>query len=195
MASVLPAFAPAPEVLEWVSSQILDEAGALHNPDHAHIGSADVAFLWANGGFTSKGRSVIGQTEAVMFRASGWQKQRQELQMVDWFGRVPDFVITLDGRYCTECTDTDFCALVEHELYHIAHKRDDFGAPAFKRDGTAKTQLVGHDVEEFVGVVARYGMGPAGGAISRLVDAAKRGPQVSRASISGACGTCLLRLA
>lgn len=190
-----PAFSPAKELKEWVSANILEESGRLHNPDHAHLLEADVEFLWANAGFMSKARQVIGQAEQVMFRASGWQKQRQELQMREWFGAVPEYLITLDGGYCAACDDADFCALVEHELYHIAQKRDLFGAPAFTKDGRPKTQIVGHDVEEFVGVVARYGVGRQDGAISRLVDAAKQGPTVSRASIAGACGTCLLKVA
>jgi len=190
-----PAFAPAKEVKEWVRANILEESGRLHNPEHAHLLDTDVEFLWANGGFTSKARQVIGQAEQVMFRASGWQKQRQELQMRAWFGDVPTYLITLDGGYCSSCEDADFCALVEHELYHIAQKRDPFGGPAFDKHGSPKTHIVGHDVEEFVGVVARYGVGRKDGAISRLVDAAKQGPKVSRSAIAGACGTCLLKLA
>lgn len=190
-----PAFSPARELKEWVRANILEDTGLLHNPDHAHLLQTDLEFLWANAGFTSKARQVIGQAEQVMFRASGWQKQRQELQMREWFGAVPEYVITLDGSYCASCDDADFCALVEHELYHIAQKRDPFGGPAFDKHGSPKTHIVGHDVEEFVGVVARYGVGRKDGAISRLVDAAKQGPKVSRSAIAGACGTCLLKLA
>ena len=38
--------------------------------------------------------------------------------MMQWFGRVPAFLITLAADYCAECSDAEFCALVEHELYH-----------------------------------------------------------------------------
>lgn len=38
----------------------------------------------------------------------------------DGFGRVPTYIITLAADYCSQCSDADFCALVEHDLYHIA---------------------------------------------------------------------------
>jgi hypothetical protein len=115
--------------------------------------------------------------------------------MREWFGRVPKYLITLDASYCAQCSDTDFCALVEHEMFHIGHKRDAFGAPAFTQEGGPKLFIRGHDVEEFVGVVQRYGVGPEDGAVAALVRAANQPPQVHRANIAGACGTCMLKVA
>lgn len=188
-------FAPAPGVLEWLREEILAEDGALHNPDHQHLLDADLAVLWAPGGFVRQGRTVIGTAEQVAFRCSAWQRERQEQQMREWFGRVPDWLITLDAAFCTECTDVDFCALVEHEMYHIAQKRNLFGFPEFTKEGQPKIEIRGHDVEEFVGVVRRYGVGDPNGAIGRLAAAARGAPEVSQASIAGACGTCLLKAA
>ncbi|MNJ51784.1 hypothetical protein D3C77_470980 [compost metagenome] len=115
--------------------------------------------------------------------------------MRDWFGSVPDYVITLAGDYCAQCTEAEFCALVEHELYHIGHKLDKYGAPAFTQDGMPKLEMRGHDVSEFVSIVERYGVGHPEGDLARMVEAAKKPPSVSRASIANACGTCLLRSA
>lgn len=181
-------FTPAPELLAWVNRAILAPGGALHNPDHAHLVDADLAFLWAPGAFEKAGRTVLGQAEQVMFRAGGWQKARQEQQMIEWFGRVPEFLITLAGDYCGICTDTEFCALVEHELYHVGQRNDEFGAPAFDKEGRPKLRIVGHDVEEFVGVVARYG---ASTEVLRLAAAASDTPAVPRLNIARACGCCL----
>lgn len=75
--------------------------------------------MWASGAFEKKGRYVLGQCEQVMLRAGGWQKARMEQQMHEWFGRIPKFIITLAADYCEQCSDLEFCALVEHELYHI----------------------------------------------------------------------------
>lgn len=188
-------FTPAPEVRAWIESQLLAEDGPLYNPDHKHLRFADFEVLWAPGGFKTKGRTVIGTAEEVTFRCNKWQKLRQEQQMYQWFGRVPDYLITLDAEYCRECSDAEWCALVEHELYHVAHKIDEFGAPAFTRDGAPKLEIRGHDVEEFIGVVRRYGVGNHEGMLSRLVEAANARPEVSRVSLAGACGTCLLRVA
>ncbi|MFC5550734.1 putative metallopeptidase [Massilia aerilata] len=185
-------FVPAPDVRDWINETFLAEHSRLFNEEHAHVEAAHFEVLWASAGFTRQGRTVLGQCEQVTFRASAWQKGRQEQQMRDWFGAVPDFLITLDAAYSAQCSDLEFCALVEHELYHIGQERDAFGAPAFTRSGSPKLAIRGHDVEEFVGVVRRYGPSKD---VQYLVDAVKRGPEVAKLDIARACGTCLLKLA
>jgi hypothetical protein len=111
---------PANEVKEWLLSQILSDTGSLHNPDHSHLMDADIQFMWVSSAFEKKGRYVLGQAEEVAMRAGGWQKARMEQQMHEWFGEVPKFIIPLAADYCSQCSDLEFCALVEHELYHIA---------------------------------------------------------------------------
>lgn len=188
-------YTPAPEVLRWARTEILAEGGQLHNPDHAHLEYADVQFLWAPEGFNKAGRTVIGQAEEVTFRCGPWQKGRQQQQMADWFGMVPDYLITLDASYCLTCSDPEFCALVEHELYHLAQELDEFGSPAFNKYGLPKLMIKGHDVEEFVGVVRRYGVGHPDGTLAKLVAAANKAPEVAKINIARACGTCLLKAA
>jgi hypothetical protein len=186
-------FAPAPELRKWASDMFLVESAPLHNEDHAHLEHAGVEFLWASGGFNKQGRTVLGQCEEVTFRAGPWQKGRQEQQMREWFGQVPDFVITLDADYSRKCSDAEFCALVEHEMYHVGHLNDEYGAPAFYKDsGLPKLGMRAHDVEEFIGVVRRYG---ASKDVQRLLDAAKTAPEVAKLNIARACGTCLLKAA
>lgn len=183
---------PANEVWYWVQEQIISSEGRLHNPDHGHLADADIAFLWAATAFTKKGRTVLGQAEEVMLRAGGWQKARMEQQMHEWFGRKPDFIITLAADFCMQCSDLEFCALVEHELYHIAQKTDEFGAPEFTREGQPRLCMRGHDVEEFTGVVRRYG---ASADVQQLIDAASQPAEVAKIDIARACGTCMLKLA
>ncbi|WP_426160158.1 putative metallopeptidase [Pseudomonas sp. TSRC2-2] len=183
---------PAPEVWEWLQTEILADTGSIHNEDHAHLIDADVRVMWASAVFTKKGRTVVGQAEQVAFRAGGWQKARMEQQMLDWFGDVPAYIITLAADYCAQCSDADFCALVEHELYHIAQATDQYGAPKFTQEGLPKLEMRGHDVEEFVGVVRRYGASPQ---VQELVDAANNPAEVGKLNISRACGTCLLKSA
>ncbi|MHB9326765.1 putative metallopeptidase [Phytobacter ursingii] len=187
------ALIPADGVFDWVEEHILLDSGDLHNTDHFHLQSADIAFMWASSAFAKKGRTVLGQCEEVMMRAGGWQKARMEQQMYEWFGRIPKFIITLAADYCVQCNDLEFCALVEHELYHIAQATDEFGAPKFNRDtGEPVLTLRGHDVEEFVGVVRRYGTSRD---VQELVDAANQPAEVAHIDIARACGTCMLRLA
>ena len=183
---------PAAELWDWVKAEILADTGSIHNEDHAHLLHADIRVMWASSSFEKQGRRVLGQAEQVAFRAGGWQKARMEQQMRDWFGDIPDFIITLAADYCATCSDADFCALVEHELYHLAQATDQFGQPAFTKEGAPKLKLQGHDVEEFVGVVRRYGASPD---VQLLVDAANKPAEVGKLNISRACGTCLLKSA
>ena len=190
--SVFLTLAPAHEVWEWIQREMLTDTGSIQNEDHAHLLNADIRIMWASSSFEKQGRTVLGQAEQVAFRAGGWQKARMEQQMRDWFGEVPGFIITLAADYCAQCSDLDFCALIEHELYHLAHATDKYGQPAFTQDGAPKIKLQGHDVEEFVGVVRRYG---ASADVQALVDAANKPAEVGKLNISRACGTCLLRSA
>jgi len=183
---------PANEVWNWIRQEILADTGSIHNPEHAHLMDANIGVLWASSGFAKQGWVVLGQAEQLMYRAGGWQKARQEQQMRQWFGEEPSYLITLAGDYCAQCSDAEFCALVEHELYHIAQATDEYGAPKFTQEGLPKLYLRGHDVEEFVGVVRRYG---ASHDVQQLIDAASRPPEVAKINISRACGTCLLKLA
>jgi hypothetical protein len=99
---------------------------------------------------------VLGQCEKVMFNVGGWRKARQEQQMRDWFGFVPIYLITIDASFCEQTSDREFCALIEHELYHIGVERDADGEIIYSDNtGLPKHFLAGHDVEEFIGVVKR----------------------------------------
>jgi hypothetical protein len=184
--------APASDVWQWIAAEILYETGSLYNKEHVHLVDANICVLWASSGFIKQGRVVLGQAEQLMFRAGGWQKARQEQQMREWFGEEPQFLITLAADYCAQCTDAEFCALVEHELFHITQATDQYGAPKFTQDGLPKLEMRGHDVEEFIGVVRRYG---ASNDVQQLIDAASRPPEVAKINIARACGTCLLKSA
>ncbi|MDN8266391.1 putative metallopeptidase [Acinetobacter baumannii] len=188
--------APAPDLMNWVITNFLTIGGPLHNPDHDHIAELlhdneeFLACAWASSACVAKKRMVLGQCEKVMFNQGGWKKARQEQQMRDWFGYVPVYLITIDASYCDQATDRDFCALIEHELYHIGVERDEDGEPLYSdMTGLPKHYLAGHDVEEFVGVVKRWG---ADESVKRLIEVAKQAPFVSDVNISKCCGTCLI---
>jgi hypothetical protein len=185
-------FRPDKDLAAWVKANIISPDGKLHNEDHEHLADAHIGYLWTNTENSSKGRQVIGQAEEPVFRCGKWQKARQELQVMEWFGDIPDFIITLDAVYCTQCSESELLALIEHELYHCAQARDDFGMPKFNKDtGRPSYTIRGHDVEEFVGVVRRYGVGSPDGQLAALVEAAKHHPEVSMDRIAHACGTCI----
>lgn len=184
------AFVPDEALRDWIFETFILPDGELHNPDHAHLETAEIGVLWTNVDNARNMRIVIGQAELMPPMAMGkWQRARAVAQIEEWFGAVPDFLITFHAPAAASMDDASFCALVEHELYHCAQQRDAFGAPKFKREtGEPIFAIRGHDVEEFVGVVARYGMT---GAVRDLVEVANAGPTIDLADIAGACGTCM----
>ena len=182
-------FEPDPMLAQWISDVFIEEGSPLENETYAHLREAYLGCLWTRVENSRGGRRIIGQAELMPPMAMGkWQRARAEWQMMSWFEQMPDFVITLDADYCRDADDISFCALVEHELHHCAQERDEFGAPKFTRDGDPKFAIRGHDVEEFVGVVARYGAEATG--TRALVEAANRGPSIAAASVAAVCGTC-----
>lgn len=187
---------PALELKEWVVSNFLTLGSALHNPDHDHIAEllhddeTVLAFAWASSAAMAKKRMVLGQCEKVMFNVGGWRKARQEQQMRDWFGFIPIYLITIDASFSEQASDRDFCALIEHELYHIGVERDEDGEIIYSNHtGLPKHYLAGHDVEEFIGVVKRWG---ASESVKRLVEVAKNPPFVSDLDVAKCCGNCVI---
>ncbi|RIJ15967.1 hypothetical protein D1227_06355 [Henriciella mobilis] len=188
-------FVPAPDLVQWARETFIEDSATLHNPEHQHLNHALIGALWTNVPNGRHGRIILAQCETGAPRAMGkWAKARAEVQIEQWFGGIPDFILTFDAGYAATCSDVEWCALVEHELLHAAQERDAFGAPKFsKSTGRPKFAIRGHDVEEFTSIVRRYGAEPAHA--QAFIDAAKKGPEIGRASIAHACGVCLRQVA
>lgn len=188
-------FIPDRELGEWAVETFVEQGTPLSNPEHEHLRwGARIGCLWTATEYERKGRRVVGMAEEPDFRVNAWHRGRQEQQLRQWFHwleDLPDFVLTFNASWSRHADDPSWCALVEHELYHCAQATDRHGAPAFDRAGRPKYEIRGHDVGEFVGVVRRYGAEAAGPEVARMVEAASRQPEVSRAEIAGSCGTCL----
>lgn len=188
------AFFPDEDLRQWMFDTFIAEDGELVNPDHAHLAGAEIGVLWTNVDNSKNMRIVIGQAELLPPMAMGkWQRARAIAQIDEWFGSVPDFLLTFSAPAAASMDDASFCALVEHELYHCAQQRDAYGMPKFRQDGSPSFAIRGHDVEEFVGVVARYGS--IDSQVAAMVEAANQRPAIALADIRGACGTCALKAA
>lgn len=185
-------FAPAPEVSEWMRSVFIQEGSPLFNRDHEHLQEAEIGVLWTNVACSRQGRSVAGTAGFPSSQGDRWAKARNAWLMRQWFGLMPDFLITLDSVYATQAADATWCALLEHELYHCGQARDVYGDLAFNpQTGLPIYTIRGHDCEEFVGVVRRYGAGSAASGTKQLVEAALQTPSIAEMRISAVCGTCL----
>lgn len=188
-----PYFLPAPDLAAWAIATFTAEDSPLFNERHTHLREANLGALWTNASNVAKQRRVIGQAEIPRPPVMGgkWARGRWEMQLGEWFGEIPDFIITLDATLVDELDDVTFCSVVEHELCHCGQALDAFGAPRFNQDGEPIFSLIGHDVEEFVDIVRRYGVGAAAGDTKALFEAASRPPLIGRAMVEHACGTCL----
>ncbi len=182
-------FIPAPDVEAWIRRNYIGSTGPLYTEEHAHLEFAHIGVLWASILNVRQMRRVIGQAECPRPMGNAWTKGRAEYQLTQWFGEVPDFIITLDADYAREADDLAFCALVDHELSHCAQALDEYGAPKFSKDGLPKFAMREHDVTEFVGVIRRFGAS-AGANVPKLVEAALSTPEIGAVEIAKACGTC-----
>ena len=192
-------FAPALDLEAWVAGELLAENRPLSNYDHAHLaeGEARIGFLWSTERFLSKGRRVLGTAQTGEPTGKAWSAGRQRQQLAEWFGTVPDFLVTLDAWHASTSLDErrpqDFLAVLEHELYHCAQDKTADGDLRFDRDGRPIWGIRPHDIEEFAGVVRRYGH-EARPDVARFVEAVdharEHGPAVAPADLDGLCGTC-----
>lgn len=185
------AFVPAPDVAGWLRATFIEPRGPLHNPEHTHLGLASVGVLWTNAHNAKGGMVIAGTAEMPNTAGTRWCKAKARVQMAGWFGdEEPQFLITLDAVLSARASDSEFCALVEHELYHCGQERDLYGSPKYDRFGDPVFGMRAHDVEEFVGIVARYGSrGVLNPKVHEMVKAANEVPSAP-SGVRLACGTC-----
>lgn len=193
-------FIPAPDVTAWIFATFLTPGGPLWNADHEHLELAQIGVLWTNIALSHQQRHIVATAEMPMTQGNAWKRGRAQQQLREWFPHFmngshaePDFLITLSAPDLVEAPDRAFCGVIEHELYHCGQLKID-GAPRFHKDGTPMYGILGHDSEEFVGVVRRYGLAASSPGTRALVDAAQRSPELGGDEIAFACGTCAGRI-
>lgn len=184
---------PAIGLGAFIQKALLDHESPLWNVDHDHLGSAEIGYLWTNVEATRKGQAIFGQAEMPgASTGSKWAKARAAQQLAEWFpGQELDFLITLYAPYIQIYRSEPIrqMALLEHELYHCGQLYDEFEIPKFGKDGRPVFTMRGHDVEEFVGVSRRYGVGA--GKTLELAETIRLGPEFGSITIDRVCGTCL----
>jgi hypothetical protein len=182
-------FVPDLTFAEWIRGTFIDASGPLANPEHEHLFDAKIGVLWTNCINVTKMRNILGTAEIPQTMGGAWKRGRAEQQLRDWFETDLDFLLTFYAPEVGQLDDRAFCALVEHELMHCGQAVDNYGSPRFDREtGRPIFGIRGHDVEEFTGIVERYGATSPD--VAALVRAANRRPLVGEAPISIACGTC-----
>jgi hypothetical protein len=185
---------PSAELSDWLMNTFVHEDGELCNEDHAHLRTANIACLWTNVEFEDGLMPVAGMAEIVKVNGKPWPRAERTDHLCLLHGNVPQARIWLYAPYAATLDDASFCALVEHELYHLAQKKDKEQQPMFDDEGRPVLTNRAHDVGEFIEVVRRYGVGAVHPNVKKLVEAAKVGvPLLSPANVHAACGTCAAR--
>jgi hypothetical protein len=133
---------------------------------------------------------VAGMAEIVRVNGKPWPRAERTDHLCLLHGNVPQARIWIYAPYTVTLDDASFCALVEHELYHLAHKHDKNNEPMFDEENRPVLTTRAHDVGEFIGVVERYGVDAVHSNVKKMVEAAKGKPLVTGESIRLVCGTC-----
>jgi len=191
--TIAPMFIPALDVEKWVKAGFLNEDSRIYNEHHRHLIFAEIAFLWTNVSNSRQMKTIAATAEIPKPSpmANKWEKAKYDLLMDLWFGpRNFDFLITMNTRILNEVNDRQFTAIIDHELYHCAQKRDQFGVKEFYKNGRPKFAMLGHDVEEFTGIIERYGVQAGAGDTVNFINAAKKRPTVGAVDLKSMCGTC-----
>lgn len=114
---------------------------------HEDLGPARIALAW-NSSWNPDvdGRVTLGKCK----RASDLDRELAQF----------DFVILLRRSFWQnpQVTELQRTALLDHELHHAARKYDSNGDPTEDERGRPVWRTRRHDIEEFAGVVQRYGM-------------------------------------
>jgi hypothetical protein len=86
-------FAPAVDLIEWPSTTFIAAAASLRNDDHGHLNHATIG--------------AAGHVDQSSVKPRGDCLRREvdacsdERQILDWFGDVPDFILTFDAHHAS----------------------------------------------------------------------------------------------
>lgn len=188
-------FARAEEVEEFAMRHFIDRSGLFYDDEHGHLGAFRIGILWASSVHIDKGSEKAGTAQIIKGgEPRTWSEAVQRVFLHEMFGAdLPVFKITLSAPAAARYDDREFFALLDHELLHCAHGKDQYGAPRFNGEtGAPVPDLRPHDAETFAGTVERFGA-HAGGAAS-VVLAGMKAPRFGWVpgkdlDIHKACGT------
>lgn len=180
---------PSLELAAWARLMFIEEGAVFCNPDHAHLQKCDLVAIFTNVPFEDGLLPVAGMAEIINVNGKPWPRAARVDYLCKMFGNIPQACVWVYAPYWAECDDDSACALMEHELYHFAHKRNKQKELMYDEENNDRPVLTtrAHDVGEFIGVVRRYGVGAVHPNVQLLVEAAQSVPTIGRARVEAAC--------
>lgn len=128
-------------------------------PELKHLDEHDVEFLWLmrHTEHIVAGRRIIGMVHEPLVQ--GRLRDLFSQMLVENYGTMPDYIVTLDSAFWRDATPVQRQALVHHELMHVQQAVDADGEPRINRQtGEPIFVIMGHDIEEFNLTVERFGL-------------------------------------
>lgn len=142
--------------------EVKDVADDLIDLYHSHLATVRIDYVFVSETLREKGKDVWGRAKKVS-GLNAWLADPGR----DNAASVPDdfFVIEIAKAIWLQLDDKSRKALVDHELHHLDVDLD-----------TGKLSLHPHDLEEFNGIVRRYGLWRAD--VEMFLEAAKQKEQL-----------------
>jgi hypothetical protein len=142
-----------------LAPEILDEYIApLVNSHHGRLAQARFVALYRRGNWKSQGLDVWAKAEKLSEKVSALMGDGGA-----------DLIIAVSEDVWNIIDENTRVALIDHELCHCAVGEDDKGNVAYS--------IVGHDVEEFFGIIRRHGDWKGG--IERMLTAFEQSKQIA----------------
>lgn len=120
------------------ASEVREIAREIIQQHHSHLVEAHIVYLFRDGGWESRGRTIYGKA----YKLSGREK---------FLSDDADFAIVINKEAWLGLQPHQQKALVDHELCHCGKNGED-------EDGNPIWCLWDHDVEEFRAVIDRHGL-------------------------------------
>lgn len=181
---------PSVEIADWAKKNFILDGSLLTNPKHAHLRSADLQVMLTNVPWVDGDLPVVGMAELVRVGGKPWAQAERIEHLCLLHGKIPHMRVWLYAPFLATADPWAYCAVIEHELFHFYQKLDRERQPKFDADGVPVWATRAHDVEEFIGVVERYGVDACRGRSREFVEAALRPPLIAPASFVAGCATC-----
>lgn len=126
-------------------------------PEFAFLAEVEIFLAMTDETITKAGKDILGMVTIPMHQSTAsrllWAMLEDEA-----LGRHPDLYMILDEAWWRDADNESRVALIYHELYHVRQKTNRHGEPLYDNEtGRPQVKLVGHDVEEFAEVLAKFG--------------------------------------
>ena len=167
---------PSLEIAAWLKDAFINEGARFINLDHQHLRTVDIVGMWTNVEYVEGGMPVVAMAEIVNVNGKPWARAERTDHLCLLHGNIPQARVWVYAPFWVACDSDTAFGTGDHELYHFAHRKSKEGDEMYDDEDRPMLAKRAHDVGEFVGVAARWGIGACGGKSREFVEAALQPP-------------------